>query len=172
MNNIFKTSIAKIETSSLVVSMNAKLAQLHAAFEQLPKRDQLALKILGGFLAIFIVFGGGYWLHHKAEVTKENADQARQLLLWMRGQAPHLQATTGVSQPLSTIIQDAAAQQGLTVTQTETAGKIAVSTSHQSFAVLGSWLTRLAQSGIQVDQLDIEQQAGGVLQLQATLTKP
>ncbi len=172
MTNILKTSLTKIETSSFVLSMNAKLAQLRASFEQLPKRDQLALQILGGFLAIFIVFGGGYWLHHKAEVTKDNADKARQLLVWMRGQAPHLQATTGVAQPFSTIIQEAAAQQGLTVTQTETSGRIAVSTSHQSFAVLGSWLTRLAQSGIQIDQLDIEQQAGGVLQLQATLTKP
>lgn len=155
-----------------VKNINQQIDQLQIMFGRLPKRDQLALLILSAFLAVFIIGGGGYWLHHKAETAKENADQQRQLLLWMRGQAPNLQTSAGPAQPLSTIVQDAAAQQGLTVTQTETEGRIMVTTSHQNFAVLGSWLTRLAQSGIQVDQLDIEQQVGGILQLQATLTKP
>ncbi len=153
-------------------SLTSKLATAQSAYERLPKRDQLALLILGAFLSLFVIVGGGYWVHHKAEQSKDNADQARQLLLWMRGQAPHLQANNGVQQPLTTIVQDFALQQGLTVTQNENGGRVMVTTSHQSFAVLGNWLTRLAQAGIQIDQLDIDQQAGGVLQLQATFTKP
>lgn len=155
-----------------VTKINQQIDQVQMMFGRLPKRDQLALLVLGAFLAVFIIGGGGYWLHHKAETAKDNADQQRQLLLWMRGQAPHLQASAGPAQPLSTIVQDSAAQQGLTVTQSETAGRITVTARHQSFAVLGTWLTRLAQSGIQIDQLDIEQQVDGILQLQATLTKP
>ncbi len=161
-----------ISQIGFVKNINQQIDQIQAMFGHLPKRDQLALLILGAFLTVFIVGGGGYWLHHKAETAQANADQQRQLLLWMRGQAPHLQASTGPVQPLATIVQDAAAQQGLTLTQTETEGRVMVTTSHQSFAVLGTWLTRLAQSGVQIDQLDIEQQVGGILQLQATLTKP
>ncbi|GAC1374584.1 MAG: type II secretion system protein GspM [Aquirhabdus sp.] len=155
-----------------VKNINHQIDQAQMMFGRLPKRDQLALSILAAFLTVFIIGGGGYWLHHKAETAQANADQQRQLLLWMRGQAPHLQASSGPAQPLSTIVQEAAAQQGLTVTQSGTEGRLMVTVSHQSFAVLGTWLTRLAQSGIQIDQLDIEQQVGGILQLQATLTKP
>lgn len=155
-----------------VTKINQQIDQAQLMLGRLPKRDQMALLILAMFLIVFIIGGGGYWLHHKAEVAKNNADEQRQLLLWMRGQAPHLQASSGSAQPLATMIQDAAAQQGLTVTQSETAGRIMVTARHQSFAVLGTWLTRLAQSGVQIDQLDIEQQVGGILQLQVTLTKP
>lgn len=161
-----------INQMGFVTKINQHIDQAQVMFGRLPKRDQLALLILGAFLTAFIIGGGGYWLHHKAETAQANADQQRQLLLWMRGQAPHLQASAGPAQPLATIVQEAAAQQGLTVSQTETEGRVMVTTSHQSFAVLGTWLTRLAQSGIQIDQLDIEQQVGGILQLQATLTKP
>lgn len=161
-----------INQIGFVKNINHQIDQLQIMFGRLPKRDQLALLILGVFLTVFIIGGGGYWLHHKAELAKKNADEQRQLLLWMRGQAPHLQASSGPAQPLSTIVQEAAAQQGLTVTQTETEGRLMVTANHQSFAVLGTWLTRLAQSGIQIDQLNIEQQVGGILQLQATLTKP
>ena len=160
------------QSNTAVNNLTVKLAALQSAYERLPARDQLALSILALFLTVFVIVGGGYWLHHKAEQSKDNADQARQLLLWMRGQAPHLQATDGVQKPLATIVQDLAAQQGLTLTQNETAGRVMITTSHQSFAVLGNWLTRLAQAGVQIDQLDIDQQAGGVLQLQATFTKP
>ena len=160
------------QSNAAINNLTVKLAALQSGYERLPARDQMALRILSVFLAIFVIVGGGYWLHHKAEQSKDNADQARQLLLWMRGQAPHLQATDGVPKPLATTVQDLAAQQGLTLTQTETAGRLMVTTSNQSFAVLGNWLTRLAQAGIQIDQLDIDQQAGGVLQLQATFTKP
>jgi type II secretory pathway component PulM len=165
-------NLTYITNLGFVTKINQQIDQLQIMFGRLPKRDQLALLILSTFLAVFIVGGGGYWLHHKAETAKENADQQRQLLLWMRGQASHLQASSGPPQPLSTIVQDAAAQQGLSLTQTETAGRLMVTTSHQSFAVLGTWLTRLAQSGVQIDQLDIEHQAGGILQLQASFTKP
>ncbi len=161
-----------LSNTAFMTKMNSQMNTLQIAFGRLPKRDQLALLILGVFLAVLIIVGGGYWLHHKAALAKDDADQQRQLLLWMRGQAPHLQANSGPVQSLSTLVQTSAAQQGLTVTQTETAGKVMVTTRHQSFAVLGTWLTKLAQSGIQIDQLDVEQQMGDILQLQATLTKP
>jgi type II secretory pathway component PulM len=161
-----------INNSAFVMKVNSRINTLQVAISRLPKRDQMALLALSVFLAVFIIGGGGYWLHHKAETTKENADQQRQLLLWMRGQAPHLQANSGPVQSLSTIVQTTSAQQGITITQTETSGRLMVTARHQSFAVLGTWLTKLAQSGIQVDQLDIEQQMGDILQLQATLTKP
>ena len=161
-----------LSNTAFVIKINSQITTAQVAYSRLPKRDQMALLILSIFLAVFVIVGGGYWLHHKAALARNNADQQRQLLLWMRGQAPHLQADSGPVQSLSTIVQTAAAQQGITITQTETGGRVMVTARHQSFAVLGTWLTKLAQSGIQVDQLDIEQQMGNVLQLQATLTKP
>jgi general secretion pathway protein M len=168
----FASSIAtRIKDNAFFMKIDAKINELQVMVSRLPKREQMALLSLSVFLVVAMIGGGGYWLHHKAELIKENADQQRQLLLWMRGQAPYLQATSGPVEPLSTIVQEAAAQQGITITQTETAGRLVVTADHQSFSVLGTWLTNLAQSGIQVDTLAVEQ-VGGILQLKATLTKP
>jgi|GEM_PF-2684331 len=162
----------RYRSSAFYQNITSKMRELEEGYQQLPPRDQLALTILGVFLGLLIVVGGGYWLHHHALLAQERADEERQTLLWMRGQAPMLHASSDQSQPLSAIVQSSAAQQGLMVTTTDAAGRLSVTTSHQSFAVLGNWLTRLAQQGVQIDQLDVEQQPGGILQLQALLSKP
>ena len=88
----------------------------------------------------------------------------------MRAQAPNIRQG-GAAQPLLTeLVQQSAAQQGLILTQNGDDQSLQVATKHDSFAVLGSWLSRLAEQGVQIRQLDIRQESDGALQLQATLS--
>jgi type II secretory pathway component PulM len=154
---------------SMVTSLQQNIEQLRLKLEQLPPRDRLALIILTVFLLVFGVGSSVWFLHKAADNAQAKATEQRELLLWMRSQAANIQANPIDAQPLNVLIQNAAQQQGLTVSQTPMGDQAQVTVTHQSFAVLGTWLTRLAEQGIAIDELDIEQLGSGELQLKAVM---
>jgi general secretion pathway protein M len=145
---------------------------LRQSLDRLPQRDRRALMALTAFLLLFLLGGGTWWAHHKDQQARQDAVEARELLLWMRGQAPYLQQGPANTQPLSTLIQDAAAAQGLVISQSGDDKNVQVSLTQAQFAVIGSWLSRLAAEGVQVSQLDIKQQNDEQLQVQVSFVQP
>ena len=155
---------------NLATKTNQRIDQLQQRLDQLSPRDRFALIILTVFL---IVFGIGYtvWkLNDVADKAQLRATEQRELLLWMRSQAVNVRQTKGEQMPLNVIVQTTAQNQGLTVTQMPSGDQLQISVSHPSFAVLGSWLSRLAEQGVNIQQLDIIQQPAGELQLKALLS--
>ncbi len=155
---------------NLATKTNQRIDQLQQRLDQLSPRDRFALIILTVFL---IVFGIGYtvWkLNDVADKAQLRATEQRELLLWMRSQAVNVRQTKGEQMPLNVIVQTTAQNQGLTVTQMPSGDQLQISVSHPSFAVLGSWLSRLAEQGVNIQQLDIVQQPAGELQLKALLS--
>jgi hypothetical protein len=151
--------------------LGAVFDPLRLSIERLPVRDRRALGILTLFLLLSVLGGSLWYAHHQARQAHSQAADARDLLVWMRAQAPHLQQGQANTQALGTRIQDAATQQGLVITQTGNDQQVQVSMTQPQFAVIGSWLSRLAAEGIQINQMDIQQQGNGQLQLQATLVQ-
>ncbi|RZA05663.1 MAG: hypothetical protein EOO68_06205, partial [Moraxellaceae bacterium] len=109
-------------------------------------------------------------LNDVADMAQLRATEQRELLLWMRSQAVNVRQAQGEQMPLNVIVQTTAQNQGLTVTQMPSGDQLQISVSHPSFAVLGSWLSRLAEQGVNIQQLDIIQQPAGELQLKALLS--
>lgn len=143
---------------------------LQQALDRLPSRDRKALLLLSLFLLV-LLFGLGLWSASRAaQQATQAATDARELLVWMRAQAPNIRQGGGVQPLLTDLVQQSAAQQGLILTQNGNDQALQIATKHESFAVLGSWLSRLAEQGVQIRQLDIRQQSDGQLQLQATLS--
>ena len=89
----------------------------------------------------------------------------------MRSQTPNIQTGNQNSQPVDAMIQSAAQQQGLSPMMNNMGDAVQVEVTHQNFAVLGNWLSRLAEQGISIKQLDIEQLGTGELKLKAVLQK-
>ena len=155
---------------NLATKTNQRIDQLQQRLDQLSPRDRFALIILTVFL---LVFGIGYtvWkLNDVADKAQLRATEQRELLLWMRSQAVNIRQTQGEQMPLNVIVQTTAQNQGLSVTQMPSGDQLQISVSHPSFAVLGSWLSRLAEQGVNIQQLDIIQQPAGELQLKAMLS--
>ena len=155
------------------MSMRSALSQqfdrMRLKLDQLSPRDRLALLIMMVFL-LLVAFGGGVWyLHQAANKAQQRATEQRELLLWMRSQVGNVELSAAESEPLNVAIQNTAQQQGLTVNPNAVGTQAQVTATHPSFAVLGTWLTRLAQQGITIDQLSIEQLSSGELQLKAVL---
>ncbi len=155
---------------NLATKTNQRIDQIQQRLDQLSPRDRFALIILTVFL---VVFGIGYtvWkLNDVADKAQVRATEQRELLLWMRSQAVNIRQTQGEQMPLNVIVQTTAQNQGLSVTQMPSGDQLQISVSHPSFAVLGSWLSRLAEQGVNIQQLDIIQQPAGELQLKAMLS--
>jgi type II secretory pathway component PulM len=154
---------------NMATSFNQYTTQLQQRLDQLSPRDRFALIILTIFLVVFTV-GYSLWaLHKAADNAQTRATEERELLLWMRSQAPNIRQSQSEQMPLNMIIQTTAQNQGLTVSQMPSGEQVQVSVVHQSFAVLGTWLSRLAEQGVGIQQLDINQNPSGELQLRATL---
>lgn len=154
---------------SISATIQQNIEQLRSKLDQLPPRDRLALIVLTIFLVVVSVGSSVWFLHKAADKAQVRATEQRELLLWMRSQAPNIQASPTDAQPLNVLIQNTAQQQGLTVSQNPMGDQVQVTVTHQSFAVLGTWLTRLAEQGVAVSQLDIEQTGTGELQLKAVM---
>lgn len=143
--------------------------QLRLKLDQLAVRDRIALCILLIFLLVFSVVSSVWYLHKAADQAQGDAIEQRELLLWMRSQVPNIQTNPAAAQPLSEILQGTARQQGLTITQNGMGDQLQVGVTHQSFAVLGTWLTRVVEQGVVIKQLEIKQQNDGELQLNAVM---
>lgn len=154
----------------LAANINQHIDHLQQRLDQLPPRDRLILIVT---TVLLLVFGTGFtiWkLNQAADNAQLRATEQRELLLWMRSQAVNIRQTQGEQMPLNMIIQTTAQNQGLTVSQMPSGEQVQVSVAHPSFAVLGSWLSRLAEQGVSIQQLDIIQQPAGELQLKALLS--
>lgn len=154
---------------------NDWLAQRWAPYlqrlEALPARDRRALLVLGLFLAVLLMGGGLWLLHHQAVKARQAASEQQALLLWMQANAGRIDVNQQALLPLGEQVQQTAAAQGLVLTQTGTDQQVQVTTRHENFAVLTSWLSRLAEGGVEIKQLSIQPQTDGQLQLQATLNQ-
>ncbi len=143
---------------------------MQQALDRLPSRDRKALLLLVMFLTVTLLGLAVWSAHRAAQNATQAATDARELLVWMRAQAPNIRQGGGVQPLLTELVQQSASQQGLILSQNGDDQSLQVATKHESFAVLGSWLSRLAEQGVQIRQLDLRQQPDGVIQLQATLS--
>lgn len=155
----------------LPVTFEQRMLQLQQRLDQLSTRDRFALITLTIFLLVFGIGFSAWALHKKADQAQLESTEQRELLLWMRSQALNIKPTQATPLPLNDIIQTTAQNQGLTVAQTPNGNQIQVAVTHQSFAVLGSWLSRMAEQGVSIEQLDISQIPSGELQLKAVLSQ-
>jgi len=143
---------------------------MQQALDRLPSRDRKALLLLVAFLTVLLLGLGVWHANRAAQQATQAATDARELLGWMRAQAPNIRQGSSVQPLLTELVQQSASQQGLILTQNGDDQSLQVATKHESFAVLGSWLSRLAEQGVQIRQLDLRQQPDGAIQLQATLS--
>lgn len=148
-----------------------QLEPLHNAYERLPERDRRALVLLSSFLLLFVFGGGLWWAHQASHKAQQQATDERELLIWMQSQASQLQAGQQNTESLTEVVQRLASQQNLVISQNGDDAQTQVSVTHDNFAVLGAWLSRLAEQGIHIRQMDIRQQSGQQLQLQVTLVR-
>lgn len=76
--------------ASLSQSLQKLTTPLGHAFQNLSRRDQIALLILAMFLLFFVVGVGGWTLHSKANQARKKYDDTMADVFWLRSQAGNI----------------------------------------------------------------------------------
>lgn len=162
--------MAIFNKNGLSNSMDTAVAPLIQRFGQLPRRDQFALSMLMVFLVLFTFGFGGWTLHQKANASQKDYDKTLTDIFWLRSQAGNINQNQ-TAQPLNKAdaVRQSLTQLGIQAQVVENNGAIQVSFSHPQPAVVNNVFNQLAQQGLTISQLQINQPSVDKLEVQAVL---
>ena len=147
-------------------------APMANAFNNLGRRDQLALLGLVAFLLLFGFGFGGYLLHQKANTAQKAYDNALSDVFWLRSQAGNIAPNT--AQPTANAgkadqIRQILMQSGINAQVVDNSGQIQVSFNHPQAAVVSNVFNQLTQQGVTIVQLQMNQPSLDKVEVQAVL---
>lgn len=147
------------------------IQKTRTVFDQLSRRDQLALVFLMGFLLIFGLGFGGWKVHQNAQKVQKGYETAVADLFWLRSQAGNISPTQSQALSSGDNIKQILAQAGISAQVVDTTGKQQISFSHSQVAVISNVIGQIAQQGFKIEQLQISQVSLDKLEVQAVVSK-
>lgn len=160
--------------SGLASQLQARIAHhpLTARWQGMPPRDRLALGLLGGFLALVLLY---LLLWRPASQNLEQArsflQQQRTLHAYLQEHAPQVRTLQERPQvnidatALQGLVTGSAASQGLNVERLDNQGDggLQVSLQPTEFSRLLRWLVSLEEQGVRVDEAGLERAEKGLV---------
>lgn len=155
---------------SLTQTMQKITSPLGLAFQNLSRRDQLALLILALFLVFFVVGVGGWTLHSKANAAQKNYDDTMADVFWLRSQAGNINPNQAQNISKVDAIKQILTQSGIANAQVvDNGNSVQVAFSHSQAGVITNILNQVEQQGISIEQLQINQPSLDKLEVQSVL---
>ena len=157
--------------ASLSQSLQKLTTPLGHAFQNLSRRDQIALMILAIFLLFFVVGVGGWTLHSKANLAQKKYDDTMADVFWLRSQAGNINPNQTQQVSQADAIKQILSQSGIVNAQVvENGNTIQVAFSHAQASVITNIFNQFEQQGIRIQQLQINQPAVDKLEVQSVLS--
>ena len=142
--------------------------QIEEYLERLSTRE----RIMVIFTAVFVIvagIGSALWyMHQAAENQQKRIHELNELITWMQMNAATMKPVEDASLSTADKIQRTAQSMGLSLSAQENAGKVQIMISHESYAVLGNFMTQLAQLGLSIEKMELISE-GGQIKLTATV---
>jgi general secretion pathway protein M len=149
-----------IET--LQVRLDQQLEKLTDYLDRLSARE----RILVIFTAVFVLvtaIGSALWvMHQAADTQQQRVNDLKDTLVWMQGNAATMKPAGDLQLDAAEKVQRIAQQQGLSVASQQVDGKIQLMLMHENYAVLANFLTQLAQMGLSIEKMELNQDAGQI----------
>ncbi|MGD4317376.1 type II secretion system protein GspM [Xanthomonas citri pv. citri] len=140
---------------SLSQSLQKLTTPLGHAFQNLSRRDQIALLILAIFLLFFVVGVGGWTLHSKANQAQKKYDDTMADVFWLRSQAGNINPNQTQQVSQADAIKQILSQSGIVNAQVvENGNTIQVAFSHAQASVITNILNQFEQPA--VDKLEVQ----------------
>lgn len=148
---------------------------------QLPKKDQHALSLMIGFSGLLLLTYGfllpAYSFHQD---SKQGYSEQKELHHWLTSKAEEIAVApkkasraTPQASPLSSI-NNSAKQHQLTIKriQPQADNSVKVWLEQASFSKATQWLTALETDGFMVQELNMEKQSPGIINMRASVWRP
>ena len=123
-------------------------------------------RILVIFTTIFVLvtaIASALWaMHQAADTQQKRLNDLKDTLVWMQSNAVTMKPAGDLQLDAAEKVQRIAQQQGLSVASQQMDGKIQLMLSHENYSVLANFLTQLAQMGLSIEKMELNNEAGQI----------
>ncbi|MDP1317428.1 type II secretion system protein GspM [Acinetobacter lwoffii] len=148
--------------------MDQSFEKLSDYLDSLSVRERVMV-IFTTVFAIVAAVGSALWyMHQAADTQQKRLNQLKDTIVWMQSNAVTMKPAGDTQLDAAEKVQRVAQQQGLSVASQQMEGKIQLAVMHENYAVLANFLTQLAQMGLSIEKMELNNEAGQI-KLTATI---
>lgn len=149
------------------------LEQIQQAFDQraekitdyldrLSARERIMVVLTSIFVIAAAVGSALFYMNKAAEFQQKRVNGLKDTMVWMQSNAVTMKPAGDAELSAADKVQRAAQQQGLSVASQQSGEQIQIAVMHENYAVLANFLAQLAQSGLSVEKMELNSEAGQI----------
>jgi len=136
--------------------------QVTEYLERLSPRERVMVVCTAVFVIIASIGSALWYMHQAAAKQQERVQELNDLIVWMQTNAVTMKPVDEMALSLTDKIQQAAQSQGLSVSAQENNGKVQIVVTHENYVVLANFLTKLAESGLSIEKMELVSEGGKI----------
>lgn len=148
--------------------MDESFEKLSDYLDSLSVRERVMVIFTTVFVIVAAVGSALWYMHQAADTQQKRLNQLKDTIVWMQSNAVTMKPAGDTQLDAAEKVQRVAQQQGLSVASQQMEGKIQLAVMHENYAVLANFLTQLAQMGLSIEKMELNNEAGQI-KLTATI---
>ncbi|OAL84283.1 type II secretion system protein M [Acinetobacter sp. SFD] len=148
--------------------MDQSFERLSDYLDSLSVRERILVIFTTIFVIVAAVSSALWYMHQAANNQQKRLNQLKDTIVWMQSNAVTMKPAGDIQLEAAEKIQRVAQQQGLSVASQQIEEKIQLAVMHENYAVLANFLTQLAQMGLSIEKMELNNEAGQI-KLTATI---
>lgn len=148
--------------------MDQSFEKLSDYLDSLSVRERVMVIFTTVFVIVAAVGSALWYMHQAADTQQKRLNQLKDTIVWMQSNAVTMKPAGDTQLDAVEKVQRVAQQQGLSVASQQMEGKIQLAVMHENYAVLANFLTQLAQMGLSIEKMELNNEAGQI-KLTATI---
>ncbi|MCU4629967.1 type II secretion system protein M [Acinetobacter variabilis] len=142
--------------------MDLQIEKLTDYLDRLSARERILVIFTTIFVLVTAVASALWAIHQAADTQQKRLNDLKDTLVWMQSNAVTMKPAGDLQLDAAEKVQRVAQQQGLSVASQQMDGKIQLMLSHENYSVLANFLTQLAQMGLSIEKMELNNEAGQI----------
>lgn len=142
--------------------MDLQIEKLTHYLDRLSARERILVIFTTIFVLVTAVASALWAMHQAADTQQKRLNDLKDTLVWMQSNAVTMKPAGDLQLDAAEKVQRIAQQQGLSVASQQMDGKIQLMLSHENYSVLANFLTQLAQMGLSIEKMELNNEAGQI----------
>lgn len=142
--------------------MDLQIEKLTDYLDRLSARERILVIFTTIFVLVTAVASALWAMHQAADTQQKRLNDLKDTLVWMQSNAVTMKPAGDLQLDAAEKVQRIAQQQGLSVASQQMDGKIQLMLSHENYSVLANFLMQLAQMGLSIEKMELNNEAGQI----------
>lgn len=142
--------------------MDLQIEKLTDYLDRLSARERILVIFTTIFVLVTAVASALWAMHQAADTQQKRLNDLKDTLVWMQSNAVTMKPAGDLQLDAAEKVQRIAQQQGLSVASQQMDGKIQLMLSHENYSVLANFLTQLAQMGLSIEKMELNNETGQI----------